>query len=113
MTKHSSRLISKILYFIISNTSELVLLGLFLGFVLNVDLAIALLVILSSRKCFFNVPSGYCFRFSLSVALLVIVLDFLSQHLSFITAFITAKKYIHLLAAALLNFIINLIIIYS
>ena len=80
ITKHSSRLILKISCFTI-NASELVncetRYGLFLGFMSNVDLTIALLVIVSSKKCSFNSSSGYSIAICSSVALLAIVLHFL------------------------------------
>ena len=63
-----------------------------LAFTSNVDLTIDPLVILLSRECFLvtllvtvsllfvtSDPSGYRFKFSLSIALLVIVLGFLFQ----------------------------------
>ena len=67
MIKHSSRLILKIFNFMISSTSELVLRNK-IRFVArihveSVDLTIALLLIILSRKCSFSSPSGYCVFF--------------------------------------------------
>ena len=90
MTKHSSRLILTISCFTI-NASELVLRKK-IRFVtriyvecitivcrITIDLTIALLVIVLSKKHFFGNSSGYCNVIFLSVALLVTVLGFLFQ----------------------------------
>ena len=108
MTKHSSRLILKILHFAVNGTSELVLRNK-IRFVtrIRVDLTVVILVIVLSTKCSCTSPYGYCFAISFSIALLITVLGFLFQHPlppRLLLLKILLKNMFFLLAITLLNF---------
>ena len=134
--KHSSRLILKISYFIISSSMLLIAIVVnqrnkirfvarihvefrfdnsSCGYCTKQEMFFQQPLWLLYRDFFFSGPSGYCFRFSLSVALLVTVLGqvFFFSTSSALRLLNTAKYckiYLYfLLAIPLLNFVINLI----